>query len=158
MPSVETEFDQAKSAIDNLMATIRSEPRRALFEHTQGELMTEYRYLYDMVDHIETLKKDFNKSLQSMKSECIRRSMTEQTDKFSNGVLSVTVKEQDTLQITGDWTAIQQTLIDDGYGYAIHRRLSASKLAEAFYDGALRLPDGLKIGSFRVVNQRRKNP
>ena len=158
MPSVETEFDQAKSAIDNLMATIRSEPRRALFEHTQGELMTEYRYLYDMVDHLETLKKDFNKSLQSMKSECIRRSMTEQTDKFSNGVLSVTVKEQDVLQINGDWSEIQQDLIDAGFGYTVHKRISSAKLADAFFDGALRLPAGLKISSIRVVNQRRKNP
>jgi len=156
MSSVSPEFKKANDELDRAFREIRHTPATPLHKMNQGQLMGDYRYNLDMKEAIEAKLKLFTKNIADIKEQVIELSTLEGVEKFASDDLTATVKEKDTVKITGDWGEIQEYLIGEGMAYVVQRRITESKLADAFYDGSLRLPKGLDIGTIRTVTQRRK--
>ena len=156
MTSVSPEFKLSSAELDRAFKSIRHEPQTPLEEMNQGQLLADYRYNLDMKEAMEAKLKLFTKNIANIKEEVIDRSEIEGVEKFASDDLTVSVNEKDTVKITGDWGEIQEYLISQNMAYVVQRRITESKLADAFYDGSLRLPEGLDIGTIRTVTQRRK--
>jgi len=120
-----------------------------------GERLADYKVLLQEID--ETTSK-----LNALKME-----KAEQQDELMDvlGELGlnelkgegITIKKTEKLfaRIDGDWEDIQKSLIEQGYGYLVQKRVSAGKLEDAINAG-LRLPDGLDLDSVKTVSHYRK--
>jgi len=124
-------------------------------QKTPGERLADYRQLLTEID--ETTSK-----LNALKME-----KAEQQDELMDvlGELGlnelkgegITIKKTEKLfaRIDGDWEDIQKSLIEQGYGYLVQKRVTASKLEDAMCAG-LRLPDGLDLDGVETISHYRK--
>lgn len=154
--SGQDEFKQAAVHIENAFNNIRIAPRMDHSKMNQGQLMAELRYAIDLKEAIEAKSKLVDKQIAKMKERIIDLSQIEGTNKFTSDRLTVSVSERDTVKMTGDWAEIQAYLLEHNMGYVVQRRITEGKLADAFYGGSLRLPDGLDLDTIRITRQTRK--
>jgi hypothetical protein len=121
-----------------------------------GALLGEYGRVLSLLDVLSDLDRRLSELRSAQKDEFIRRAEIEGVEKFSGAGLTVTVKNKTVVRYDPEkWDLILKSLVENGYGYCVHRQLSAAKVQELM-DSGVRLPDGLSLdSSIKEVSHRR---
>lgn len=121
-----------------------------------GTLADQYSQVLNRIEEIEAGElRDLKARKQELASEIMENMEAAGIPKLSTDLISLSVGETRVAKITGDWDAVAAELVSRGMGYALTRKLSGSKLAEAFENGE-RLPAGIELDTIRRLNHRRK--
>jgi hypothetical protein len=145
--------------LDPALALRLSEPEtyepRPYETMPQGSLLKSYASVLSLLDAIGEAEKRLNTLRSTMKEEFVRRSSVEGVEKFSGEGITITVKDKSIVKYDPEkWDGILKALVEGGYGYCVHRRLSEGKIQELM-DAGIRLPDGLAFDSIKEVSHRR---
>lgn len=124
-----------------------------------SDLLTEKRRLQDAIDAINrelSEAKRVNDDLERQILDAMTaQGMTEDGAKLTAGGITVTRKTKWRAKYEPEkWEAVHKWLVDSGYGYCIHRRMTDSKIME-LVDSGVALPDGLGVESYTDLDFRR---
>lgn len=106
-------------------------------------------------DEAAAVTKSINASIAEIDKEIMYRSQQDGgITQYKGDGITVSIVEQDVVKVDGDFVAIVESLVKQGYAYCIKKGLSSPKIKELDAQG-VRLPDGVSIETFRKVKPTR---
>lgn len=148
--------DIQKDLVDRTISAIDPEPIDHPYATTDtGTILTMRRDLMGEKDKAAAVTKSINATISELDKEMLARSTRDGgITQYKGDGITVSIVEQETVEIDGDFVEIVEALVSQGYAYCIKKGLAPAKIKELDALG-VRLPDGISIKTFRKIKPLR---